>query len=75
MLRRCAICAKGRMQGRNVTRKGLAKAKGGTGKKTTRTSLRSFLPNLHKVRTILNHKLQTVYVCSKCIKAGKVQRA
>lgn len=75
MLKKCMICAKGEMQGRAISRKGMAKAKGGTGKKTTRTTRRNFLPNLHKMRIILNDKLVTAYVCAKCIKAGKVQRA
>jgi large subunit ribosomal protein L28 len=75
MLKRCAICGKGEMQGRAVSRKGLAKSKGGTGKKTTRTTRRSFLPNLHKTRAFLNNKPQIIYACTKCIKAGKLQRA
>ena len=72
MLKRCALCGKGQMRGHNVTRRGLAKKKGGTGKKTTRVTRRTFLPNLHKIRTILNNKLKTVYVCTKCIKAGRL---
>ena len=75
MLKRCAICGKGAMQGHNVSRRGLAKSKGGTGKKTTRVTRRTFLANLHKIRVLFNKKIQTVYACAKCIKAGKVQRA
>ena len=75
MLKRCVICGKGEMRGHAVSRKGLAKKKGGTGKKTTRATKRSFLPNLHKIRAILNNKVQTIYACAKCIKAGKVRKA
>lgn len=74
MLKRCAICGKGEARGRNISRRGLAKKKGGTGKKTTRTTKRSFLPNLHKLRAFLNNKVQTIYACTKCIKAGKLQK-
>lgn len=75
MLKKCVLCGKGEMSGRNITRRGLAKKKGGTGKKTTRTTKRTFHANLHKIRTVLKRKLQTVYVCTKCIKAGKLQKA
>jgi len=75
MLKKCAICGKGKMIGNAVSRKGLAKKKGGTGKKTTRTTKRSFLPNLHKISVILKNKVQTIYACAKCIKAGKVKKA
>ena len=74
MLKRCVVCGKGKMSGHIITRKGLAKKKGGTGKKTTRVTKRRFLPNLHKIRTVLNNRLKTVYVCAKCIKAGKIQK-
>lgn len=71
----CIICGKGQMQGHSVTRKGLAKKKGGTGKKTTRVTRRAFLPNLHKMRILLGNKLQNAYVCAKCLKTGKIQKA
>ncbi|MBQ6223595.1 MAG: 50S ribosomal protein L28, partial [Campylobacter sp.] len=33
---------------------------------------RTFKPNLHKQKVVLEGKTQTAYVCSKCIKSGKV---
>ena len=74
MLKKCALCGKGEMWGHNISRKGLAKSKGGTGKKTSRVTRRNFLPNLRKARTVINNKLRTVYVCTKCVKAGKLQK-
>ena len=73
MFKKCAICGKGTMRGHNVSQRGLAKKKGGTGKKTTRVTKRRFLPNLRKVRTIIQGRLKNAYVCIKCIKAGKVK--
>jgi len=62
------------MHGHSLSRKGLAKKKGGTGKKTTRVNARRFLPNLHKIKAqILGHP-KTIYICTKCQKTGKVQK-
>lgn len=73
MLKKCAICGKGLMSGHNVSHRGLAKKKGGTGKKTTRVTKRKFLPNLRKMRIFISGKLKNTYVCIKCLKAGKVK--
>lgn len=75
MLKVCAICARGPMTGKKVVRKGLAKKKGGTGKKIVRSSKRKFLPNLQKIRILVNKRPQRVFVCTKCIKEGKIQKA
>ena len=71
MLKKCAVCGKGKMSGHSLSRRGLAKSKGGTGKKTTRVTKRRFLPNLRKIRLLINGKPQRAYVCNKCMKAGK----
>ena len=75
MLKICAICKKGPLVGRNVVRKGLAKKKGGTGKKIVRTSKRKFMPNLQKMRILIDNKPKRVYVCTKCLKKGRILRA
>ncbi|MBN1912889.1 MAG: 50S ribosomal protein L28 [Candidatus Omnitrophica bacterium] len=75
MLKICAICKKGSQKGRSVVRKGMAKKKGGTGRKTVRTTKREFLPNLQKIRIILNGRKQTAFVCTKCIKKGLIRKA
>ena len=36
---------------------------------------RRFDPNLQRVRVLLKGKAQRAYVCTKCLKAGKVQKA
>ena len=55
MLKTCAICGKHLMMGRAVTRKGSPKKKGGTGRKTARTSRREFFANLQKIRILVNN--------------------
>jgi large subunit ribosomal protein L28 len=74
MLRRCAICGKGPQYGHSLSRRGLAKKKGGTGKKTTRANKRRFLPNLHKIKAEISGRAKTIYICTKCLKAGKVKK-
>jgi large subunit ribosomal protein L28 len=75
MLKICAICGKSQVAGKSIVRKGLAKKKGGTGKKVTRSTGRTFHTNLQKIRILINNQTQKVYVCTKCIKKGRVQKA
>lgn len=75
MERKCAICDKGPLTGKSVVRKGLIKKKGGTGSKIARWTKRKFLPNLQKMRIILNDHPKNVYVCTKCVKKGSVVKA
>ena len=75
MSRICAICGKKPQAGRRIKRRGLAKKKGGVGRKITGISKRKFLPNLQRFRVILNGTIKRIYACSKCLKAGKVKKA
>lgn len=75
MLRQCVICGKGTMVGKTVVRKGLLKKKGGTGSKIVRSNKRQFLPNLQKMRLIIEGHPKQVYVCTKCIKKGNLKKA
>lgn len=75
MLKKCVLCGKGELTGKTVVRKGLAKSKGGTGKKTVRSTKRKFRPNLQKMRILINGHPQKVYVCTKCIKKGLIRKA
>lgn len=74
MLKKCAICGKVPLIGRNVVRKGLAKKKGGTGKKIVRSTKRKFLPNLQRIRILIDSHPKRVYVCTKCLKKGEIQK-
>lgn len=75
MSRICEICGKKPVAGRTITRRGLARKKGGVGQKITGVNPRRFLPNLKTVRTVINGTPSRIRVCVKCLKAGKVKKA
>ena len=70
----CEICGKGPDTGNKISRRGLAKKKGGVGKRVTGVSRRTFLPNLQKVRAVVDGRTKTIRVCAKCIRAGKITK-
>jgi large subunit ribosomal protein L28 len=75
MSRICAICGKKPAAGRSIARRGLAKKKGGVGRKITGITKRRFLPNLQTIRVIQEGTTRRIKVCTSCIKAGKVKKA
>jgi large subunit ribosomal protein L28 len=62
MPRRCYVCGKGPIFGSSISH-------------SHRVIKRKFLPNLQKMRILTEEGVKRVYVCSKCLKAGKVQKA
>jgi len=71
MARRCEICGKGQTTGRTYTRRGLAKSKGGVGKKITGKTNRTFRPNLQKVKLLeSNGTVRTRRICASCLRTG-----
>jgi len=74
MFKKCAICGKGPQSGKSVVRKGLLKKKGGTGSKIVRWTMRKFLPNLQKIRILIDGKAKKAYVCAKCLKKGNIKK-
>ncbi len=75
MARKCEVCGKRTEVGNQVTRRGLAKYKGGVGVKVTGRSKREFKPNIQKVRVLVGKTPTRMRVCVKCLKAGKVRKA
>lgn len=75
MARFCEICGKGPRAGRSIKRRGMAKKKGGVGRKTTGITKRRFLPNLQSIKIILEGVKKTARVCTSCIRAGKIKKA
>jgi len=71
----CALCGKKPSAGRTISRRGLAKKKGGVGRRITGVSRRRFLPNLKTVHVIINGAPKRIRICTKCLKAGKVTKA
>ena len=75
MSRKCEFCLKKSLTGSSIARRGMAKSKGGVGKKTTGISKRKFAPNLQSKKVIVKGKLKKILVCAKCIKSGKLPMA
>ena len=74
MPRICAVCGKGPRAGRSISRRGKAKKKGGVGRKITGISKRTFSPNLQKIKVSFKGTVKRILVCTRCLKAGKVQK-
>ncbi len=76
MARNCSICGKKARRGGSIARRGMAKFKGGAGRKITGRSKRTFRPNVQKVRILTPQgRVVSAFVCAKCLKADKVKKA
>ena len=53
----------------------MLKKKGGTGSKIVRWTMRKFLPNLQKIRILVDGTAKRAYVCAKCLKKGNIKKA
>ena len=58
----CEICGKAPVAGRNVSH-------------SHRVTNRTFRPNVQKVTVKIDGKVKRANVCTKCMKAGKIERA
>jgi len=72
MARACEICGKKTTVGNTYARRGLAKAKGGVGRKVTGKTKRKYHPNLQRVRALVKGSVTRLRVCTRCIKSGKL---
>ena len=70
MSRVCQFSGKKTTSGRTYARRGLAKAKGGIGKKTTGKTLRTFKPNIQRVRAVIDGRVMRVKVTAKLLRRG-----
>ncbi|MGQ0571284.1 MAG: 50S ribosomal protein L28 [Armatimonadota bacterium] len=62
MARRCAICGKGPAAGRSLSHSHVR-------------SLRRFLPNLQRVRVLVDGTSRRVNVCTTCLRSKRTVRA
>jgi large subunit ribosomal protein L28 len=62
MSRVCSVCDKGRTSGNNVSH-------------SNRRTRRTFGANVQKVRVVSGGIVFLEYVCARCLKSGKVERA
>ena len=75
MSRVCELCGKKTQVGNQIERRGLAKWKGGVGRKITGKTKRTFKPNLQMVRAKIDGSVKRIRVCTRCISAGKVVKS
>lgn len=74
MPRQCAFCGKKVQVGYQYTYRGLAKSKGGVGRKVTGKTKRKFAPNLQKVRASFGTVVKRVRVCTRCLRSGVIRK-
>jgi len=74
MPRVCQISGKKTSIGKQYTRRGLAKKKGGVGKKITGKTPRTFKPNIQKVRVVVDGRVVRMKVAAKYIRRGMVTK-
>ncbi|HBH62591.1 MAG TPA: 50S ribosomal protein L28 [Nitrospiraceae bacterium] len=58
----CSVCDKKRVTGNNVSH---------ANNKTKRV----FLPNLQRVKVQTDHGVRRAYVCTRCLRSGKIKKA
>ena len=74
MARVCQYSGKKTRAGRTYTTRGLAKAKGGVGKKTTGKTNRLFKANIQRVRAVVNGRVVRVKVAAKHLRRGVIEK-
>ena len=62
MAKKCEICGKGYQMGASVSN-------------SHNRTKKKFNPNLHRVKVNMFGTIKRIFVCSKCIKANKIQKA
>lgn len=70
----CECCGKKKNVGGAITRRGLAKKKGGIGMHVVKNVKRTFHPNLQSVRVRTGKGVRRMKVCTSCIRAGKIAK-
>ncbi|MEF9425960.1 MAG: 50S ribosomal protein L28 [Candidatus Mariimomonas ferrooxydans] len=58
----CSVCGKKRMSGNNVSH-------------ANNRTKRVFSPNLQRVRAYTSQGTKRIYVCTRCLRSGKVSKA
>jgi len=75
MARICEITGKRPIKGSHIWRSGKAKKKGGIGTHVTAVTKRRFLPNLQRVKAVINGEVRYVRVAASAIKKGLIVKA
>jgi large subunit ribosomal protein L28 len=72
MSRTCFFTGRRTTAGRQYSRRGKAKYLGGVGRRTTSKTKRTFMPNIQRVRAIIDGQPVRIKVSAKAIKMGLV---
>jgi len=72
---RCELTGKGPIKGSIIWRSGKSKKSGGIGTHVTAITKRRFLPNLQRVKAVINGEVRYVKVSASAIKKGMVVKA
>lgn len=75
MAKICELTGKGPIKGSHIWRSGKAKKKGGIGTHITAITKRRFMPNLQRVKAVINGEVRYIRVTAKAIKKGMVTKA
>ena len=74
MSRVCELTGKRPTKGRHIWRSGKAKKKGGIGTHITATTKRRFLPNLQRVKAVVDGEVRYIRVAASAIKKGLITK-
>ena len=61
MAKRCEICDKGTVAGRSISH-------------AHNVTCRTWQPNLQRVRALIDGTSRRIWVCTRCLRSGKVQK-
>ena len=75
MARICELTGKGSIKGSIVWRSGKAKKAGGIGTHVTAITKRRFMPNLQRVKALVDGEVRYIRVAASAIKKGLVVKA
>jgi large subunit ribosomal protein L28 len=75
MARICELTGKRPMKGSIIWRSGKAKKAGGIGTHITAITKRKFMPNLQRVKAVINGEVRYIRVAASAIKKGLVVKA
>jgi large subunit ribosomal protein L28 len=74
MSRECELTGVGSIKGSHIWRSGKAKKKGGIGTHITAITKRRFMPNLQRVKAVVDGEVRYIRVSAKAIKQGLVTK-
>jgi large subunit ribosomal protein L28 len=75
MARICEVTGVGPIKGNIIWRSGKAKKKGGIGTHVTGITKRRFMPNLQRVKALINGEVRYVRVTANALKKGLIVKA